>query len=275
MRLLPAVSRSLNSYEVEPSIYQFPDIFRRVHMEAPGDIEREVSFLEDVWRRHSKRPVRRVLDIACGNSPHGQILARSGIAIAGIDRSPTMIAAGRSEAAGLKGLRFYRRRIEQFRLPEKPFDAAFFMSETFPIMTENRDIITHLESVAALVKRGGLYCIDIDYQGGIELINTRSLWRERTVQAGNAHVEVREYHRPIEWHQAMHSLYELECTIHFDDHSVITRDVIPVRHITPPLMDLMARASRKFEMLAAYADLSLTRSIAQCYGRWLAVLQRK
>ena len=259
---------------MDPSIYQFPDIFRRVHMEAPGDIEREVRFLEEVWRRHLKRPARRVLDIACGNSPHGQILARAGIEVAGIDRSPTMIAAGRAEAPGLKGLHFYRRRIEQFRLPEKSFDAAFFMSETFPIMTRNRDIISHLESVAALVKRGGLYCIDIDYQGGVELVRTRILWRERTVQAGDAQVEVREYHRPIEWHEALHSIYELECTIHFDDRSVITRDLIPVRYITPPLMDLTARASRKFEMLAAYADLSLTRPIAQCYGRWLAVLRR-
>ena len=259
---------------MEPSIYQFPEIFRRVHMEAPGDIELEVGFLEDVWRRHSKRLVRRVLDIACGNSPHGQILARSGYEVAGVDRSPTMIGAGRTEAAGLKRLRFYRRRIEQFRIPEKPFDAAFFMSETFPIMTRNQDIITHLESVAALLKREALYCVDIDYQGRVDLISTRSLWRERTVETKNAYIEVREYHRPIQWHQAMHSIYELECTIHFGDRSVITRDVIPVRYITPPIMDLLARASRKFEMLAAYADLSFTRPIAECHGRWLAVLRR-
>jgi len=259
---------------MDPSIYQFPDIFRCVHMEAPGDIAREVRFLQEVWRHHLKRPVRRVLDIACGNSPHGQILARASIEVAGIDRSPTMIAAGRAEAAGLKGLRFYRRRIEQFQLPEKPFDTAFFMSETFPIMIHNRDIITHLQSVAASLKRGGLYCIDIDRQGGVELVSQRTLWRERTVQAGDAQVEVREYHRPIEWHEAIHSIYELECTIHFGDRAVITRDVIPVRYITPPLMDLTARASKKFEMLAAYADLSITRPIAQCYGRWLAVLRR-
>ena len=243
-------------------------------MEAPGDIEREVRFLQEVWRRHLKRPVKRVLDIACGNSPHGQILARTGIEVAGIDRSPTMIAAGRAEAARLKGLRFYRRRIEQFRIPEKSFDTAFFMSETFPIMTRNRDIIAHLESVAAVVKKGGLYCIDIDYQGGVELVGTRALWRERTVEADNAHVEVREYHHPIQWHEALHSIYELECTIHFSDRSVTTRDLIPVRYITPPLMELTARASRKFEMLAAYADLSFARPIAQCYGRWLAVLRR-
>ncbi len=259
---------------MEESIYQFPQIFRRVHMEAPGDIEREVSFLKQLWRRHLKRPVRRVLDIACGDSPHGQILARDGTHVAGIDRSPTMIAAGRAAAAGIERLRFYRRRIEQFRLPEKRFDAAFFMSETFPIMTRNRDILTHLESVAALLMRGGIYCIDIDYQGDIELINARTLWRERTAQAGDVRVDIREYHRPIEWHEAMHSIYELECTIHFADRSVITRDVIPVRYITPPLMDLFARASRKFEMIAAYADLSFTRPIAQCYGRWLAVLRR-
>jgi SAM-dependent methyltransferase len=259
---------------MESSIYQFPDIFRRVHMEAPGDIEREVRFLEEVWRRHLPRPVRRVLDIACGNSPHGQMLARAEIKVVGIDRSPTMIAAGRAEAAGLKGLRFYRRRIEQFRIPENTFDTAFFMSETFPIMSRNRDILTHLESVAAVLRRGGLYCIDIDYQGGFELVNTRTLWRERTVDTGDATVEVREYHRPIEWHEAMHSIYELECTIHFNDRSVTTRDIIPVRYITPPLMELTARASRKFEMLATYPDLSLTRPIAQCYGRWLAVLRR-
>jgi SAM-dependent methyltransferase len=258
----------------EPSIYQFPTIFRRVHMEAPGDIEREVRFLEEVWRRHLKHPVRRVLDIACGNSPHGQILARAGVEVVGIDRSPTMIATGKAEAAGLKGLRFYRRRIEQFRIPEKSFDSAFFMSETFPIMTSNREILMHLESVAAVLKRGGLYCLDIDYQGGVELVSTRTLWRERKVDTVDALVEVREYHRPIEWHAGMHSIYELECTIHFNDRLVTTRDVIPVRYTTPALMEITAVASRKFEMIAVYADLSFSRPIAQCYGRWLAVLRR-
>ena len=82
----------------ERSIYEFPDIFRAVHMEQPGEIAAEVDFLKRVWARHLKRRVRRVLDVASGNSPHGQLLAREGIAVTGIDRSPTMIAAGRIEA---------------------------------------------------------------------------------------------------------------------------------------------------------------------------------
>jgi hypothetical protein len=52
--------------------------------------------------------------------------------------------------------------------------------------------------------------------------------------------------------------------IHFSDHSVTTRDIIPVRYTTPALMELTARASRKFELLAVYADFTFTRLVAQC-----------
>lgn len=259
---------------METSIYAYPEIFRRVHMERSGDIAHEVRFLQQVWRRHLKRAVRRVLDIACGNSPHGQILARAGIEVAGVDRSPTMIAAGRREAGADRKIKFYRRRIENFRLPEKPFDAAIFMSETFPVMTSNQDLMHHFKSVAKLLRRGGLYCVDIDRHDGVELIKARKLWRQRKVGVGGIRVDVREYHRPIAWHEAMHSIYELECTIHFANGTVVTRDLIPVRYTTPPLMELAARASGCFEMIATYSDLSFTTPLEKCYGRWLAVLRR-
>jgi SAM-dependent methyltransferase len=260
---------------MERSIYEFPEIFRRVHMERPGDIEREVDFLVQVWQRHLPSGVRRVLDVACGNSPHGQILARGGVDVVGIDRSPTMIAAGRTESRALRSMRFYRRPIERFRLPEPDFDVAFFMSETFPVMSQNQDLMLHFKSVAALLKRRGLYCIDIDRHDGVELIRQRKLWRQRKVRVGRVRVDVREYHRPVAWYQAMHSIYELECTIHFPDGTVITRDLIPVRYTIPPLMELVARASGFFEMIAGYPDLSLTTPLERCYGRWLAVLRRK
>jgi SAM-dependent methyltransferase len=259
---------------MERSIYEFPEIFRRVHMEKPGDIEREAEFLQQVWGRHLRRPVRRALDIACGNSPHGQILARAGLKVVGIDRSPTMIAAGRAESRGLGQMRLYRRQIERFRLPEKQFDAAFFMSETFPVIVSNQDLMSHFKSVAKLLRRGGLYCVDIDRHDGIDLVRGRKLWRHRTVRLGRTRVGVREYHRPIAWHEVLHSIYELECTIHFPDRTVVTRDLIPVRYTIPPLMELAARASGCFEMIACYSDLSFTTPLNQCYGRWLAVLRR-
>jgi SAM-dependent methyltransferase len=257
---------------MDPSIYEFPEVFRHVHMERPGDIENEVRFLHQVWRRHSKRRVRRVLDIASGDSPHGHLLAGDKISVIGIDRSPTMIAAGRSQDGG--AVRFYRRAIEKFTLPEPPFDAACFMSETFPVIRENRDLMYHFKSVAKCLRRGGLYCVDIDRHDGVALAARRELWRQRQVRVGRIVVEVREFHQPIAWHDAMQSIYELECTIHFPDRIVVTRDVVPVRYTTPPLMELAARASGCFEMIAAYADLSFATPLERCDGRWLAVLKR-
>ena len=258
---------------MEPSIYAYPAIFRRVHMEQPGEIEAEVSFMRQVWQRHLKRPVRRVLDIACGDSPHGISLAEQGLEVAGVDRSPTMIAAGRKAAEG-KSIRFYRRPIVKFSLPERPFDAAFFMSETFPVMTTNQDLMWHFKSVGHLLRRGGLYVVDIDRHDGVALVRERSLWRQRRVRVGDVRVEVREFHRPIAWHEAMHSIYELECTIHFPEGTVVTRDLIPVRYTIPPLMEIAARASGYFEQIASYSDLSFTKPIEECYGRWFAVLRR-
>jgi SAM-dependent methyltransferase len=259
---------------MERSIYEFPDIFRRVHMERPHEIRDEVHFLRQVWDRHRARPVRRVLDIASGNSPHGQMLAREGIVVAGVDRSPTMIAAGRAESRGLRGIRFYRRPIERFTLPEAPFDAALLMSETFPIMAGNDALMSHLRSVGRLLRRGGLYCIDIDRHDGIDLARRRRLWRKREVRIGALRVNVREFHRPIAWHEAMHSIYELECTIRFPGGAIRTCDLIPVRYTSPPTMDLLARASGMFELIACYPDLSFTLPIEQCTGRWFAVLKR-
>jgi SAM-dependent methyltransferase len=259
---------------MEPSIYKYPDIFRRAHLERPGEIAAEVTFLEQVWKHHRKLPTRRILDIASGDSPHGRILARDGYEVVGIDRSLTMLASGRAKAHALRKLRFYRRAIEKFRLPERPFDAAIFMSETFPVIVENTDLLSHLRSVGRLLKRGGLYCIDIDRQEPISRVSRRTIWRERIARAGNVPLKIREFNRPIAWHSPLHSTYELECTIQFPDREVTTRDMIPVRYTLPSTLELAALASGMFKMVAAYSDLSFTKSIDKCRYRWFGVLRR-
>ena len=266
--------RRLDLRAMVPSIYEFPDIFRRVHKEQPYEIGEEVRFLRKVWERHAPQPVQRVLDLACGNSPHGQILARGGIEVAGIDRSATMIAAGQRESRGLKNIRFYRRPIERFKIPARGFDAAIFMSETFPVMTANAAIVSHLESAAAALRRGGLYVIDIDRHVEPRVARARKLWRERTLNVCGAKVAVRAHSRPAPWYSGIHSIFDLECEIEFSDRTVKTRDLIPVRYTVPATLELLARASGKFTMVAAYADLSFEIAMENCERRWWGVLRR-
>ena len=259
---------------MEPSIYKYPDIFRRAHMERPGEISAEVAFLRQVWARHLKRPVQRMLDIGCGDSPHGIELAHTGIEVVGIDRAQHMIAAGRSNADGLSNIRFYRRAIEKFNLPERPFDAAIFMSETFPIIVTNADLLAHLKSVGKTMRRGGIYCVDIDRQDPEARVRRRKIWRKRNASARGIPLKIREFRRPIRWDSPLHSIYELECTIKFSADSVTTRDLIPVRYTLPSTLELAALASGMFKLAAVYADLSLAKPINECRYRWWGVLER-
>ena len=55
---------------------------------------------------------------------------------------------------------------------------------------------------------------------------------------------------------------------------MVTRDIVPVRYTLPSLLELAARACGYFTMVASYADLSFTKPIEKCYGRWLGVLRR-
>ena len=47
----------------------------------------EVDFLVHCFKRFAKRPVRRVLDIACGTGPHLVRLAERGYQMTGLDLS--------------------------------------------------------------------------------------------------------------------------------------------------------------------------------------------
>ncbi len=256
-----------------PSLYDFPPIFRAVHMEEPHEIAEEVAFLKKVWARHLKRSVRRVLDVACGDSPHGQLLARGGIEVVGADRSAVMIAAGRAQTRGLDRIRFYRRDIEDFRIPARDCDGAFCWSETFPVIIENASLIAHLKSVARVLRPGGLYCVDVDRHDGVRVARGRQLWRRRRVRVGTTEVAVREYRRPMPWYTGGW-IYEINCAIRFPDRVVHTRDLIPVRYTLPNHLEFAAKASGVFELIACYTDLSFRTPLAKCYRRWLGVMRR-
>ena len=256
------------------SIYDFPQIFRAVHMEEPREIIEETEFLKKLWARHLKRPVRRVLDVACGDSPHGLLLARDKLQVVGVDRSAGMIAAGRAQARGLENIKFYRRKIEDFTIPERTCDAAMCWSETLPVIMENPSLVTHLKSVARTLRPGGIYCVDVDRHDGLRPGSVRQPWRKRHVRVGTTDVDIEEYRRPLPWY-AGGWIYELNCAIRFPDRVVKTRDLIPVRYTLPNQLEFAAKASGVFELIACYTDLSFRTPLSKCYRRWLGVMRRR
>ncbi len=122
--------------------------------------KQEVDFLVHCFRRYAGRPVKRVLDIACGTGPHLVRLAERGYRMSGLDLSPENIDFLRARAAA-KGLdaSLSVGDMTRFRLP-RPVDAAICMQDSQGHLLTNEAILAHLRSVARAVRPGGLYVFD-------------------------------------------------------------------------------------------------------------------
>ena len=120
----------------------------------------EVDFLVHCFQRYARRPVRTVLDIACGTGPHLIRLAERGYAVSGLDLSSKNIdflrerLSAKSERADL-----IVGDMTNFRL-RRPIDAAICMQDSQGHLLTNEQLIGHLRCVARSLRRGGIYVFD-------------------------------------------------------------------------------------------------------------------
>jgi SAM-dependent methyltransferase len=120
----------------------------------------EVDFLVHCFKRFARRPVRRVLDIACGTGPHLVRLAERGYRTAGLDLSRRNIdfLRERLAAKGLSG-DLVVGDMTAFRLTQ-PVDAAICMQDSQGHLLTNTQLLAHLRAVARNLKKGGVYVFD-------------------------------------------------------------------------------------------------------------------
>ena len=120
----------------------------------------EVNFLVHCFRRYARRPVRTVLDIACGTGPHLIRLAGRGYVMSGLDLSPQNIAflKDRTAAKGFDA-RLMVADMTRFHLP-RPVDAAICMQDSQGHLLTNEALLAHFRCVARALRTGGLYVFD-------------------------------------------------------------------------------------------------------------------
>jgi SAM-dependent methyltransferase len=119
-----------------------------------------IDSVEKIFRTHSKIPVRRVLDLACGTGGPTIELARRGYEVVGVDVNEEVlrIAEAKSRAAGVN-IRLVRMDMKSLDLGEV-FDAATIFFTSIQYIGPWGELTSFLKKLRKHVKTGGVVVFD-------------------------------------------------------------------------------------------------------------------
>ena len=104
----------------------------------------------------------RILELACGTGRLLIPIAKSGVAIDGLDSSEDMlnVLRGKAENLGLKGIELHNQVMESFNLATQ-YEAIFIASGSFQLLTSAEDALSSLQCIHHCLSDTGFFVLDI------------------------------------------------------------------------------------------------------------------
>jgi SAM-dependent methyltransferase len=125
------------------------------------DYQAECDFLEKIFKRYSKKPIRKILDIACGTGNHIIPLAQRGFNVAAQDKSCDMlqIAKRKCHNENLKISFMGCFPMQQFN-HKKKFDAVIAMFSSIDYVVKLKEVKKVFLNIHNCLRKNGLLVFD-------------------------------------------------------------------------------------------------------------------
>jgi SAM-dependent methyltransferase len=160
------------------------------------DRSREAEFYDHIFAHAGVGAGEPVLELACGPARVARLLARRGHRVTGLDRSPAMLAYAREQAAA-EGIPLPTLCADMTAFSSPlAFAAAYNPLSSFRLLHGDAEADAHLGCVAAALRPGGVYVLDLAFQASADepVVTTEEGWEmtrgEVTVRGENAAVTV-------------------------------------------------------------------------------------
>ena len=250
----------MNVYQ-RPEYYEIAFSFR--------DLRKEVDFFQAAIRKFSTIKVRSVFELGAGTCPYLEEWHRRGYHHFGLDASPEMIGFSRRRAQELRAaLSLFRGNMARFAIGSRKFDLAYVLLGSLYVRT-NSEFLGHLDCVAKVLRRGGLYVLD-----GVVRFNILAGHQERWTMQRRG-ITVRSSYRPelvdpIEQTCIEHVVLEV------DDHGRKSRleSKLQRKPFFPQEFLLLIRTHKRFEFVGWFMDFEL-RKPRSVSGRPIVILRRR
>ena len=143
----------MDSYEALAASYD--------ELTEDGDYEKRADFVEKLFLR-AKRPVRSLLDLACGTGTMTELFARRGYTVTGVDYSPEMLAQAQQKLAAINSPPLLLcQSMPQLKLLEK-VDAAICCLDSLNYLTEAREVRETFRRLHLFIAPGGTLIFDVN-----------------------------------------------------------------------------------------------------------------
>ena len=140
--------------------------------------EKRADFVERLFLR-ARRPVRSLLDLACGTGTMAELFARRGYAVTGVDGSPEMLAQAQRKLAALEPMPLLLcQSMPRLRLLE-PVDAAICCLDSINYLTRPRDVQRTFVRLHDAIAPGGALVFDVHAVSKMEKLDGAVLLDER------------------------------------------------------------------------------------------------
>lgn len=221
------------------------------------DYAGECALIERLFAGYSGAPVASVLDLGCGTGGHALPLARRGLRVTGVDRSPAMLDGARQKAARAADAGgtipdFVEGDVRTLRL-DRVFDAAIMMFAVLGYQHGNDDLLATLASVRRHLPPAGLFLFDVWY--GPAVLHQRPGERVRTLNRADERI-LRTTHPDLDIRAQI-------CRVHFHVLRIVgdrvageAREVHAMRFFFDRELELaLAAAGFRLEALRAFPDV--------------------
>jgi len=222
------------------------------------NIPQEANFFDECIKRHSRIPVRRVLELGAGTAPHLEEWAKRKIDYTGIDTNMNMLRYARKKAAKLPvEARFIRADMRAFSLDAKVDFAYIMLGSLYAQTTE--DLGSHFDSVAHALRPGGLYfldwCVNFEWAGRS---GSEQSWK---IKKGPVKVEATFRMQPMD-RAAQTVRNTLTISVEHSGKVRTLRSNDVVRTVFPQEFILLAERARRFEFLGWWNNWNLDEPIS-------------
>ena len=127
------------------------------------DYEAETAYIVDLTEKYSSG-AKTILEFGCGTGIHGNLLAKKGYRVHGVEMSPDMIKSAKtreveSEEGCFKSIAGDIRKIKL----DRSFDVLVSLFHVISYQTTNEDLESTFENAACHLEQGGVFIFDVWY----------------------------------------------------------------------------------------------------------------